>query len=281
MAYRIAVDPDTTGSEAQAEWGIERLDVDAYLRRLEYTGSLDPTAETLQALHRAHLASIPFENLNILLGRGISLELEDIQAKLVDSRRGGYCFEQNLLFAAALERLGFNVTRLAARVQPEKPGPRTHMCLVVEAGGERWLADTGFGTTLLEALPLRDGAISQQGKWTYRLDVDGDGVWFLRSQTPEGWADEYAFTLEPQRQVDYVVFNHYTSTYPSSPFVNQLVALRKTPEAQYALRGRSFTISAPGERFDTRTVGDDELASILEETFGIVLSAEEVVRLSG
>lgn len=266
--------------EAQSEWGIDRLDVDAYLGRLEYSGSLDPTVETLQALHRAHLASIPFENLDILLGRGISLEIEDIQAKLVHRRRGGYCFEHNLLFAATLERLGYNVTRLAARVNPDRPGSRTHMCLLVEAGDEGWLADTGFGTTLLEALPLRNGEIAQQGAWTYRLDVDERGRWLLRSATEDGWASEYAFTLEPRRPIDYIVFNHYTSTYPASPFTNQLVALRKTPERQYALRGRDLVISAPGERSDTRTVGDDELTSVLEQTFGIALEPDELAHLT-
>ena len=153
MTYRTGTTLDTTDIELRSEWSIERLDLDAYLKRVSYDGSLDPTVETLQALHRAHLAAIPFENLDILLGRGISLELDAIQQKLVHNRRGGYCFEHNLLFSAALERIGFPVTRLAARVQPERPGPRTHVCLLVEAGGERWLADTGFGTTLLEAMP--------------------------------------------------------------------------------------------------------------------------------
>jgi N-hydroxyarylamine O-acetyltransferase len=281
MARRAETRHRMTGSEADSEWGIERLDLDAYLKRLSYEGSLDPMVETLQALHRAHLASIPFENLDILLGRGISLELDAIQQKLVQSQRGGYCFEHNLLFSAALERIGFSVTRLSARVQPDRPGPRTHVCLVVEAGGERWLADTGFGTTLLEAAPLRDGAISEQGVWTYRLDLDESGVWYLRSMTQEGWATEYAFSLEPQRQIDYIVHNHYTSTYPGSPFVNQLVALRKTPERQYALRGREFTTSVPGQAYTHRTVGDDDLAGVLEETFGIALSTAEVAKLIG
>lgn len=280
MTYRTAAVDHTQKTETPSEWGIEQLDVDAYLRRLDYTGSLDPTVETLQALHRAHLAAIPFENLNILLGYGISLELADIQAKLVDSRRGGYCFEHNLLFSAALERFGFEVTRLAARVQPERPGPRTHMCLLVQSGGEQWLADTGFGTTLLEAMPLRDGATSEQGAWTYRLDLDETGLWFLRAKTPEGWATEYAFSLEPHRFVDYIVYNHYTSTHPGSPFVNQLVALRKTPERMYALRGGELIISTPGEPAQARSVNGRELPNVLERTFGIVLSADEAAQLS-
>ena len=280
MTHRTGTTQDTAGTAMRSEWGIEQLDVNAYLRRLEYNGSLDATAETLQALHRAHLATIPFENLDILLGRGISLELDAIQQKMVHNRRGGYCFEHNLLFAAVLERIGFSVTRLSARVQPERPGPRTHVCLLVEAGGERWLADTGFGTTLLEAAPLQAGELSEQGRWTYRLDVEEGDVWLLRSKTLDGWATEYAFTLEPQHPIDYVVHNHYTSTYPGSPFVNQLVALRKTPERQYALRGREFIISAPGQPSTRQAVSDGELAGTLKETFGIVLDAAEIRKLT-
>lgn len=265
--------------QTQSEWDVQTLDLDAYLDRIRYAGSLGPTVETLQSLHRAHLAAIPFENLEIILGRGVSLELGAIQEKLVHRRRGGYCFEQNLLFSAALEQIGFNLARLAARVQPDRPGPRTHMCVLVEADGERWLADVGFGTTLLEAVPLREGAISHQGGWTYRLDRDGGGFWRLRGKTREGWVDEYAFTLEPQRLVDYVVFNHYTSTHPGSPFVRQPVALRKTPDWQYALRGSEFTISAPDGPIERHVADPDDLGRILDEQFGIRLSDDDLARL--
>ncbi len=123
------------------------LDLAAYLQRVGYGGSLDPTLETLRALHLAHTSAIPFENLDIPLGRGISLELADLQAKLVASRRGGYCFEQNALFAAVLESLGFKLLRLAARVRfgATEIRPRTHMLLEVEVDNEPWLADVGFG----------------------------------------------------------------------------------------------------------------------------------------
>src|SRR5881398_483010 len=121
---------------------ISALDLDAYLARIGYQGGLSPTAAVLKALHSAHVFSIPFENLDILLGRPILLDLESLQAKLVHGKRGGYCFEQNLLFAAVLEQLGFAVTRLAARVRrgAARLLPRTHMTLRVEVEGAAWLA---------------------------------------------------------------------------------------------------------------------------------------------
>src|SRR5262245_53404654 len=136
------------------------LDLDADRHRIGYTGPLTPTRETLAGLHLAHATHIPFENLDILLGRPIRLDLEALQAKLVRGRRGGYCFEQNTLFAAALERVGFPVTRLAARVRLGATGvrPRTHMLLKVDLEGASFLADVGFGGEgLLQPLPFVPG----------------------------------------------------------------------------------------------------------------------------
>src|SRR5699024_6440565 len=122
-----------------------RLDIDAYLQRIGYDGPLEPTEATLYALHRAHASTIPFENLDILLGRGISLEMDDIQDKLVRRQRGGYCYEHNLLFSALLEHAGFEVRRLVSRLNPNQPGPASHMMLNVSVGNRTWLADVGFG----------------------------------------------------------------------------------------------------------------------------------------
>ena len=259
-----------------SEWAIDQLDVGAYLERIGYGGETAASVETLQALHRAHVESIPFENLDILLGCGISLELEAIQKKMIYSRRGGYCFEHNLLFGALLERLGFAVTRLAARVDPERPGPRTHMNLLIETGGDRWLADVGFGSGLLEAVRLSDGSVSRQSGWTYGLALEENGSWLLRSLAGGEWSGEYAFTLDPQFPIDYVVHNHFTSTHPRSPFLNQLVALRKTSEGQYALRGRELITSRPGESSERRVIADDDLAAVLERVFGIVIDPERL-----
>ena len=152
------------------------LDLDAYLRRIGYSGDLQPTRAVLVALHLAHATHIPFENLDVLLKRPIRLDLASLQAKLVTAGRGGYCYEQNGLFAAVLRELGFAVTPLAARVRYRVTLalPRTHMTLLVQAGGEGFLADVGFGSAgLLLPVPFGSEAQAQQFAWSYRIVAEG------------------------------------------------------------------------------------------------------------
>ena len=220
-------------------------------------------------MHFAHATRIPFENLDILLGRGISLDLKSLQAKLVDGRRGGYCFEHNTLFAAVLESLGFAVTRLAARVRfgSNTIRPRSHMLLSVAIDGEPWLADVGFGGEgLLYPIRLDREDEVRQGEWSFRVRVEGE-VHVLQSLHAEGWFDLYAFTQEPQYAVDYVVSNHFTSTYPDSPFVRSLVVQRTSPEVRWTLRDRELTEERP-DRTTTTTLPDDEaLLATLADVF--------------
>jgi N-hydroxyarylamine O-acetyltransferase len=244
----------------------------AYLERIGLPARPDPTAEGLAALHLAHATHIPFENLDVLLGRPIRLDLESLQAKLVLGRRGGYCFEQNLLLAAALETLGFRVTRLAARVRYRTTRflARTHMLLRVETESGPYLADVGFGGSG-PLLPLRLVANVEQKQffWMYRLREENSAL-VLQAKQPDGWQDFYVFTLEPQEFVDFVVANHYVSTHPDSPFTRTLVAQLPTPEARYLLRNREFTIER-GSGSETRIVGEDELPEMLAQRFGLTI----------
>ncbi len=246
------------------------IDLDAYLARIKYDGDLRPGAETLRGLHLAHATHIPFENLDILLGRPILLDAESLEKKLVQGRRGGYCFEQNLLFASVLEHLGFSVTRLAARVRlgAGRLLPRTHMLLKVDIGGTSWLADVGFGGEgLLTPVPMIAGAAARQFAWTYQL-VENSGLWVLQSLHAGAWQDMYAFTLEPHYLVNYEVANYYVSTHPSSIFVQTMTVQLPTPEARYILRGREFTIERGGTS-TSRTIADNELLEILAKPFGL------------
>jgi N-hydroxyarylamine O-acetyltransferase len=248
-----------------------RIALEPYLARIGYVGDLQPTPSTLERLHLAHAIAIPFENLDILLGRGIQLDLESLQRKLVANRRGGYCFEQNLLFASVLEDLGFDVTMLSARVRygATVVRPRTHMLLLVTFAEERWIADVGFGGEgLLRPVRFVAGEESTQFRWIYRIVEEGRHH-VLQSKRADGWMDMYAFTLEPHERVDYEVANHFTSTYPTSPFRLLPIAQRPSPEARYILRGRELTIET--ESITTRTIQDDELLDVLRETFGIEL----------
>jgi len=248
------------------------FDLPAYLRRVGLTGAPPASSAGLGALHQAHVTHIPFENADVVLGRPVRLDPDSLQRKLVRECRGGYCFEQNLLFAAALEAIGLRVTKLAARVRYRATRllPRTHMLLKVEADGGPWLADVGFGGGgLILPLPLAAGAESRQHSWTYRLTREA-GTWVLQSRSPAGWADLYAFTEEPQEDVDYEVANYYVSTHPQSPFTRTLTAQLVTPEARYTLRNRDLTIERAGGT-ETRPVSDDELLTLLSGTFGLTL----------
>ena len=251
------------------------LDLEAYFRRIEYTGERKPTVAALMDLHLAHATHIPFENLDVILRRPIRLDLASLESKLVYGRRGGYCFEQNLLFAAVLKQLGFSVTLLAARVRfgAQRILPRTHVALAVDAAGDRWLADLGFGSCgLLIPMPLRVGEF-QQFAWTYRLDRESD-LWVLRAPVGGVWQDLYVFTLEPQLPVDFEPPNHYVSTHPDSRFVQTLTVQRVAPDSRHVLRNTVLTITAPARETRRMLTSPAELLTVLAQEFGLTFPAE-------
>ncbi|ARX86956.1 MULTISPECIES: arylamine N-acetyltransferase family protein [Streptomyces] len=263
-------------------WNGEELDIEAYLARIGYEGEAKPDLETLRALHRGHVASIPFENLEIMLGRPVLLDLAALQDKMVHRRRGGYCYEQNLLFAAALERIGFSVKGLGARVRAGASTTRavTHMLLDVEADGEQWHCDVGFGADgLLEPIPLRAGVDVSQGEWRFGIGSEEEGVRVLRTQNADGWFDLYAYTTTRCLPVDYVVMNHYTSTHPKSPFIRRPVLQQAAPGVRCRLIGAQLTRTRPDGSRDERDVPVSELRHTLVREFGIELGDDEFAEL--
>ena len=259
------------------------FELDSYLRRIGIPNGSAPgaprpgqaTRDVLTALHEAHAAAIPFENLDILLGRPIRLALGSLQTKLVAGRRGGYCFEHNTLFQAALESLGFRVTPLAARVRVGATGirPRTHMLLRVDLETGPFLADVGFGGGgLVHPLPLEAGAELRTGPFAHRLAREGD-AWVLQGRSGPGWIDQYAFTLEPQYPVDFEVANHYTSTHPQSAFVLNLTAQRSWPDRRAVLRNRELVVTDATGDSTTLVRDPDHLLELLASEFGLAFTA--------
>lgn len=249
--------------------------LDRYLERIRYEGSLDPSAGTLAALHEAHVAAVPFENLDILLGKPIRLDPASLQRKLVDERRGGYCFEQNTLFRAALETIGFLVTSLAARVRVGGAvRPRTHMLLRVELPEGPFLADVGFGSEgLLLPLRMEAGPELVIGPWSHRLKREGD-LFVLEGRLGGAWTDLYAFTLEPQYPVDFEMANHFTSTHPSSVFRHSLTAQRSGRDRRAVLRDRELVLRTATETQTIAVRDPDHLLELLERHFGLLFPAE-------
>ncbi len=222
--------------------------LNAYLARIGYAGPHAATLETLRAVHALHPAAIPFENLNPLLGWPVALDIPAIQEKMVHEGRGGWCFEQNTLFRAALEALGFQVSSLAARVvwnaPPDAPvGPRSHMLLRVSIDGRDYLADVGFGGNVLTGpLLLEPGPAQETPHEPHRLQQLEDGTLVLEAEVAGEWKPFYRFTLEAQLPSDYEVSNWYLCHHPSSFFRYTLLSARATPEARYALRNNSLSI---------------------------------------
>jgi N-hydroxyarylamine O-acetyltransferase len=192
------------------------FDLDAYLDRIGLRGR-----PGIAELHRAHVTSIPFENLDPRRGKPISLELEDLQRKLVTERRGGYCFEHNLVLMAALEALGAQVEPILARVGPRRTErSRTHLVLRVRCEGEVWHADVGFGRgTLLAPIPFGPGNEHVQDGWQFRVVADGPEL-VLQTVREGEWIDGYTFVPEPVPLIDIETSNWYTATHPRSPFVS-------------------------------------------------------------
>ncbi|HET7050219.1 MAG TPA: arylamine N-acetyltransferase [Solirubrobacteraceae bacterium] len=188
----------------------------------------------LSEVHRAHVVTIPFENLDPHRGVPVSLELEALQRKLVDERRGGYCFEHNLLLKSALEALGAEVDLMLARVRVGGPPgairPRTHLVLRVRDDSGEWHADVGFGSgTLLEPIPFGPGDVHEQSGWRFRVVPEGEQL-VLQTADGSGWIDLYGFIPEPVPQIDVETSNWFTSTHPRSPFVTGLIVAAHHPD---------------------------------------------------
>lgn len=254
--------------------------LDDYLVRIGHDGAGGADLATLSALHRCHAAAIPFENLDVLCGRPVSLDPGEIQAKLVGRRRGGYCFEQNALFARVLRAFGFHVSGLAARVRWGVPAevetPRTHMLLRVDLDEGPMIADVGFGgLTLTEPLRLAADVTQQTSHEPFRLAGD-NGAFILQACLAGEWASLYRFTLEPAVPADYLVANWYTSSHPRSLFVANLLAARPDEGVRYALNNLTFTIRRRGEAPEVRQLaGVDALVAVLERHFGVTVTDPE------
>lgn len=248
------------------------LNLDAYLARLGYTGPREPTLAVLAELQRRHVCTIPFENLDVLLGQPIRLDLASIEQKLIHRRRGGYCFEQNTLFQAALTSLGYTVETLVARVRWQVPADvetaQTHMILLVELGGRRYLVDGGFGSGSLTAPLLIDTAEEQLTPHEPRRILRRGDLHVHQSRLGAEWADLYHFTLQPMRPIDYEMANWFTSTWPQSRFVLNLTAAITDDRVRHTLLNRDFAsrwIDGRVEKRQLTTPG--ELLAVLEQYF--------------
>jgi len=261
------------------------LDLDRYFRRIGYTGPQAATLDVLRDLHHLHPLAIPFENLDPLTGRRVELDPAAIEDKLVVRGRGGYCFEQNGLFARVLMQLGFDVTPMIARVlwgrEPDAITPRSHMLLGVTIDDQPWIADVGFGAvTLTSPLRLQTGIAQPTTHEPFRLTDATNGAIELEVQRGETWLTMYRFDLQRAEWVDYEVSNWYTSTHPSSFFTTSLVVCRVASEGRLTLFNDRLTArSMDGEAIERQIESAHELEICLRETLLIELGDIDVAEI--
>ncbi len=252
------------------------FDLDAYFERIGYTGSPAPTLETLQRLHALHTEHIAFENLSPWLREPVELDIESLQDKLVRRGRGGYCFEQNLLFARALATVGFRTIGLGARVRWNVPDDvmtaRGHMLLRVALPDGDYIADVGFGGMTLTA-PLRLAIDVEQPTphEPFMLSRAGDD-YRLQAKVGAAWKTLYVFDLREHHRIDYEVTSWYLSNHPQSHFVTGLVAARPEPGRRHALRNNSYSLHELNGGTHTRVLTSAaELKQLLAGSFRLVL----------
>jgi N-hydroxyarylamine O-acetyltransferase len=254
----------------------DEFDLHAYFERIGYGGPATPQLETLREVHRLHPQAIAFENLNPLLHWPVPLDVRSLQQKLVKQRRGGYCYEHNLLLKHALERIGFRVAGLAARVLMNLPEdavrPRTHMLLRVDVEDVLWIADVGFGgMTLTAPLRLLEHVPQSTPHEPFRLTRLGDD-YLLQAEIRDEWRTLYRFDLQEQVLPDYELTSWYLSNNPESHFVQRLIAARTAPQRRYALRQNELaTHELSGETTRRVLKSAADLRGALTATFGIEL----------
>ena len=249
------------------------VDAPAYLARIHYAGPTQANAETLRALHRAHLVAVPFENLDISLGRKITVDEAAILNKVVVLRRGGFCYELNGAFAALLRALGFQVTLLSARVARANGGEGPefdHLTLRVDLE-EPWLADVGFGESFLEPLRLEAGRDQLDPTGTYRLHAQAERLRMEKSLPDGNWKPQYSFSLQPRRLEEYAGMCRYHQTSPESSFTQNRICSRATPDGRITLSEMKLITTSNGEREERRLGSEEEWNSILRKRFGILL----------
>lgn len=259
----------------------QSLDLNAYFVRINYTGARTPTYDALAGILRAHIASIPFESFDVLLGRPIRLDPEGLQAKIITAHRGGYCFEHASLMRAALEAIGFAPVTHASRVllfEPRHESVRQHMFLTVKIGGATYVIDPGFGPFACP-LPIPiDGTPVPTNAPTHRLTREGND-WLLyvtrEGEQIQGWVSG----MEEEYPVDFDMMNYYISTHPASFFTHNVLASAVTQEGRINIMNQGVHIIRNGAVEATQLADRKALRSLVARHFGFDLPELETMRV--
>ncbi|MFF2888324.1 arylamine N-acetyltransferase [Paenibacillus sp. NPDC057967] len=254
------------------------MDAQFYLQRIGYTGRLDGSAEALAGLQERHLQAVPYENLDILRGKPLSLEPENLYHKIVEQGRGGYCFELNALFGWLLRELGYDVTSCFARFwrdETDLPPKRRHHVLLVKAGDSRYLCDVGVGGVVpRRPLLLQEGLEQPQGSECYRLDRDAEFGWFLMERKDGQWSRLFSFTEEPQLAKDFLMASFWCEHAPESIFRTVKMLAIQTEEGRNTIADGEFRLFRKDGVQAFKPGNESEYTEALKTYFGIVLNDE-------
>jgi N-hydroxyarylamine O-acetyltransferase len=248
------------------------VDVTTYLERINYRGSLSPSADTLRELQVAHLLNVPFENLSIHSHEPIVLNDEALFDKIVERRRGGFCYECNGLFAALLRTLGFEVTMLSAEVAKAAGGfsePFDHMTLLVKLE-ETWLVDVGFGDSFLEPLKVDVSTEQIQGPQSFRI-IAQDHYFVVQRQYTDKWKPEYRFTLQPYNYSDFEEMCRYHQTSPESHFTQKRICSLATTDGRITVSDMLLIVTSNDVREERKLESLKEYEELLRQRFGIAM----------
>jgi len=246
--------------------------LDSYFERIGYRGSTEVCAETLRDIHIAHTLNVPFENLDVFYKRPILLDEASLYKKIVQERRGGYCFEMNGIFSFVLLEMGFKVTNLLARVTVDGTHytTKTHQAILVKIGGKQWLADVGFGNDGLIA-PLLMEENTEQGQFahTYRLIMDSALGYVLQKKNEDGYYPLYAFTLDECSPEDFLMSNHFTATFPGSFFLTMRMCTMPRKDGRITLTDSHFKVVKENDVLTTPITSDHEFNTLLKKHFDL------------
>jgi N-hydroxyarylamine O-acetyltransferase len=250
--------------------------IESYLERINYNGGTAVTDETLNELHISHTLNIPFENLDVYFKKPVLLDEDSLFKKIVENRRGGYCFEMNGLFSFVLKNIGFRVTNLLARgtVDGIVFTAKTHQVLLVEIGNRKWVADVGFGNDgIIAPLVLQENLDQKQFAHTYRLVRDSKFGYVLQKKTEDRYFYMYAFTLDECYPADFLMSNHFTATHPDSFFTKMKMCTMPTKEGRMTLTDSYFKIISNGNTAEMPVPNDAEFNKILKKNFNLDLDS--------
>jgi N-hydroxyarylamine O-acetyltransferase len=259
-----------------------QFDQDAWLKRIGYTGALTPTLATLNGLIFAHAHAISYETLDIMLGRPPKLDVATLQTKMIARRRGGYCFEQNMLFRAALRSLGYRITSLQGRVVRglaiDAPRPAIHMLLQVELPEGAYLADVGFGNLAPTSALLLKPMIEQETPHELMRFIDVGGELTLQARFKRGWEHIYRVIPYPRHDAEYEITNWYTATHPETPYHGNVIVARPGPNrSRITMYNARVTVRDADGHSDKRWLEkDSDYHDVLRGEFGLNISDQDI-----